>query len=130
MKMESLKLSAKSEFSGDNMEYFITETQRKQIGGTCYFEFQKGQKRKKYKQVFWKDDSLLLHMDIADKIALYRIIPDFNYYGITVIDKEKWRIIQNNANNEGKTTKAVMGELYSWVEENFNEYDYFLILGI
>lgn len=31
------------------MQYFMTETQRKQIGRTDYVEFQKGQKNKKYK---------------------------------------------------------------------------------
>ncbi len=120
----------KSLFTGDNMSFFITESQRKQRGGTCYFEFQKGQRRKKYKEVFWREDSLLLHMDIVDEVALYRIIPDFNYYGITIIDEEKWNIIQNNAKNESGKAAEVIDELRSWVEGNYKEYDYFVILGI
>lgn len=112
------------------MEYFISESQRKQIGGTCYFEFQRGQKNKRYKSVFWREDSLLLHMDIADKIELYNFIPDFNYYGITIIDKEKWNIIQDNAKKESKMATNVINELYAWAEENFKELDYFVILGI
>ena len=71
------------------MRFFITERQRKQRGGTCYFEFQRGQKASDCKLVFWREDSLLLHMDIVDEIALYKIVPDFQYYGETIIDKEK-----------------------------------------
>ena len=110
------------------MEFFITEQQRKQIGSTCYFEFQKGSK--KYKPVFWKEDSLLLDMDVLEEIELYKVIPDFNYYGITIIDKEKWKMIQKNAENESKDIKNAVDELEVWVEENFKEFDYFVIHGI
>lgn len=120
----------KSLFIGDNMRFFITESQRKQRGGTCYFEFQKGQRRKKYKEVFWREDSLLLNMDTVDDIALYKIIPGFNYYGITIIDEEKWNIIQSNAKHESVKAAEVIDELCSWVEDNYKEYDYFVILGI
>lgn len=125
------------------MEFFITEKQRKQFGGSCYFEFQRGlhrgQKNKEYNFVIWKEDSpllhwkedsLLLHMDIADEIELYKVVPDFNYYGITVIDKEKWDIIKHNAENISGTVTKVINELSAWVEENFKEFDYFVILGI
>ena len=112
------------------MRFFITESQRKQMGGTCYFEFQRGQKAPNGKSVFWREDSLLLHMDIADEIALYKIIPDFQYYGETIIDKEKWSNIQNNAKNQGSKAIEVIDELSSWVEDNYKESDYFLIIGI
>lgn len=112
------------------MKYFISESHRKQIGGSCYFEFQKGQKEKNDELTFWKEDSILLHMDIADEIALYRIVPNMNYYGDTLIDKEKWCVIQNNAKNEGGKAMEVINELRSWAEDNFKESDYFLILGI
>ncbi|MBQ3920498.1 MAG: hypothetical protein II695_12550 [Oscillospiraceae bacterium] len=112
------------------MSFFITESQRKQRGGSCYFEFQRGQKDTNYKPVCWREDSLLLHMDIVDEIALYKIVPDFQYYGETIIDKEKWSIIQNNVKKQGSKAIEVMNELNSWVEENFIEYDYFVIVGI
>ena len=112
------------------MRYFITESQRKQRGGSCYFEFQRGQIDKNYKFVCWREDSLLLHMDIVDEITLYKIVPDFQYYGETIIDKEKWSIIQNNAKKQGSKAIEVIDELSSWVEENFTEYDFFVILGI
>lgn len=112
------------------MKYFISEKQRKQGGSTCFFEFQKGQKDSKYKQVFWKEDSLLLHMDIVDEIQLYKIIPDFNYYGLTVIDREKWNVIQSNAKNEVGIINEVILEMKCWVDENFQMFDYFVICGL
>ena len=69
-------------------------------------------------------------MDIADEIALYKIVPDFQYYGETIIDKGKWSIIRNNVKKQGSKAIEVIDELNSWVEENFKEYDYFVIVGI
>lgn len=119
-----------SEFTGDNMKFFITESQRKQIGDTCYFEFQKGQKIKEYKFVCRREDSLLLHMDIVDKMKLYSIIPNFNYYDITIIDKNIWNVILCKAKNENGIVMEVINELSTWVEDNFKESDHFVILGI
>lgn len=128
--------------TGDCMKYFISEKQRKLTGGTCYFEFQKGQNGSKYKQdlskedsfllnmEFWKEDSLLLHMDIVDDISLYKIIPDFNYYGITVIDREKWDVIQSKAKNENGIINEVIMEMKFWADDNFKRFDYFVICGI
>ena len=115
---------------GDIMEYFMTEQQRKQHGGSCYFEFQKGQKNKKYKPVFWQEDSLLLCMDIADDLKIYKIIPNFQYYGITVIDKSTWNVIQQSAKQESNAIQELIAELTPWVEDNFKKFDYFVILGV
>ena len=112
------------------MDFFITESRRKQTGGSCFFEFQRGQNGKEYESVFWREDSLLLHMDIVDEIELYKIVPDFNYYYITIIDKEKWEIIQQNAEKAGGKAMRVIHEVSAWVEENFKEFDYFVIVGI
>lgn len=122
----------KLEFGKDkSMRFFISEKQRQQEGDTCYFEFQKGQKNDPNNEwEFWKEDSLLLHMDIVDEISLYKIIPDFNYYGITVIDREKWHIIQSNAEKANGIINEVITELKFWADENFKEFDYFVIYGI
>lgn len=129
------------------MKYFISEKERQQRGGSAYFEFQKGQKiesrvyeenfwkqikshtsvRKEY---FWKEDSMLLHMDIADNIELYKIVPDFHYYGLTIVDRETWKSVQNNAENGNGIIKEVIMELKPWADENFREFDYFVIWGI
>ena len=112
------------------MEFFITEAQRKQIGGSGYFEFQRGQKEMRRPSEYWKADSLLLYMDTADEITLYRIIPDFHYYGITYVDREKWDIICQNAETVSGKAAKVIRELRGWAEENFQDYPYFVILGI
>ena len=69
-------------------------------------------------------------MDIVDEITLYKIIPDFQYYGETIIDKEKWNIIQNNVKIQGEKAIDVIDELSSWVEENYKDSEYFVISGI
>ena len=124
------KTPEKTEFIGDGMKYFISEQQRKQIGGSCYFEFQKGQKTEIYNDVYWKEDSLLLHMDIVDNLELFKIIPNFNYYGITIIDRDKWNMIQRIAENENGIISEVIAELKSWADKNFETFDYFVICGI
>ena len=57
--------------------------------GTAYFELQKG----KYDGTFWKKDSLLIHCDDFDRTGIGRVLretSDFDYYGITEIDREIW----------------------------------------
>ncbi len=114
------------------MEFFITESQRKELCSTCYFEFQKGQKGQieDYQQVFWREDSLLLHADIADEIELYKIIPNFDYYSTTFVDKQSWSDILQNAENRGGKILQVIREALPWAEDNFREFDYFVICGI
>ena len=65
-----------------------------------------------------------MHMDIADEIGLYKMIDGFDYYGITVVDREKWDKFILCADEE------LVSELRGWAEENFREYDYFLIMGL
>lgn len=112
------------------MRYFITEAQRKARHSTCYFEFQTGQKKSKYQLVFWKEDSLLLHADLLDETGFYKIIPNFEYYGVSLISKEAWSVMQSRAAQEGGVIQKILEELSPWVEENSAQYAYFLILGI
>lgn len=69
-------------------------------------------------------------MDIADEIALYKIVPDFRYYGDNFIDREKWDAILANARKSGGKAEEVINELCSWAEDNFKESDHFMIIGI
>ncbi|MDE6520790.1 MAG: hypothetical protein K2K91_10115 [Ruminococcus sp.] len=110
------------------MKYFITEQERKTLHATCFFEFQKGQKNKKYKWTFWKEDSMLLHMDIFDESELYKIIPDLKYYAVTIVSKENWNIIKNA--EKSQLAQDIIDELSEWAEKNFEKYEYFVILGI
>ncbi|MBR1598231.1 MAG: tyrosine-protein phosphatase [Lachnospiraceae bacterium] len=112
------------------MKYFITEEERKMIGGSCYFEFQKGDTADKC----WKDDSLLLNMDIFDDLKIPDYIkdavPEFDYYGITYVEREQWQQIFNRAYETGGQVKELFAELKPWAEECFEEYERFVIWGI
>ncbi len=114
------------------MDFFITEAQRKMLHSTCFFEFQKGQSGKiaDYRQVFWQENSLLLHADIADEIELYKIIPNFDYYSTTFVDKQSWAVVLQNVEKRGGKALEVIREASPWAEDNFKEYDYFVICGI
>ena len=120
------------------MRYFITEQERKRLHSTGFFEFQKGveglyqknRDKKDYKHGFWLEDSLLLHMDIADRIAMYKYIPGFDYYYITVVDSQKWSEILYNIQTAPAETRAVFEEVTPFAEESIGRYGYFLIVGI
>ena len=122
------------------MRYFITEEERKKLHATCYFEFQKGKevidhreylkKPYKIKCGCWKDDSLLLHMDIADEIGLYKLVPEFAYYAVTIVDSDVWQKILQNALRTGGKAAEVIEELTPWADESITKYGYFIICGI
>jgi hypothetical protein len=112
------------------MQYFITEAQRKARHSTCYFEFQKGQKKHEYQPVFWKEDSLLLDDDCMNETGFYKIIPNFAPFGITRISKEAWRVMESRAAQEGGVIQEILEEFSLWAEKNFAQYTYFVILGI
>ncbi len=71
---------------------------------------------------------MLLHADLFDESRLYKIIPDFKYYGDTIINKENWNIIKNA--EKSQLAQEIIDEVSDWVEENFKKYDYFVIVGI
>lgn len=134
---------------GENMKYFITGAQRKIKGGTDYYEFQKGQKRKDKKRVHFKRDSLLLSAELFEEIKLGKFFPDFDRYGENVITREIWEEVLGKIENirreasekkqeEGKEgiqeekseTLEILEELALWANKNFAGYDYFLLLGL
>ena len=111
------------------MKYFITEEERKTLHSTCFFEFQEGQKRKKYKfDDCWKENSMLLPAGVFNISGLCEIIPNCDYYGDTIVNKEKWNIIKNS--EKSQLAQDIIDELSEWVEMNFEKYDYFVIIGM
>lgn len=111
------------------MKYFIREEERKALGGTCYYEFQKGE----FQNKFWLNDSICLHAEVFDTLLLSHLISDsienFNYFGPTEINKEQWdSIIMNSESNEH--WKSVVEELKPWVDECFTNHMCFTICGI
>lgn len=109
------------------MKYCCTETERK---GTCYQQFKKG----KFDDTFWSEDSLLLYDDYVDELHLYelliKVVPNYDRYGITEVNKEEWEKIFLVAEEIGGETKVAIDEINIWAKENFKTESIFTILGI
>ena len=122
------------------MRYFITEEQRRKLHASAFFEFQKGVEGFDYQKYMnssifptsgvWNEESLLLHMDIVDEIALYKYVPDFKYYSATIVDREKWNTILDNISEQTGKIREVFAELTPFAEESLDKSGYFLICGI
>lgn len=109
------------------MRYFYTESEKV---GTCYFEFQKGDWSEKS---HWKPDSLLMEdLDFEDYLfdIITAVIPDFDFYGVTMVTKEQWKSIREKAAKMGGHTLAAIREVDGWVQETFRDYGVFTILGM
>ena len=111
------------------MKYFISEEKRKESGGTCYFEFQKG----KFRNRFWMKDSICLYADLFDELDLYQLFTDslgeFDYYGVNVVSQDQWfKIIEKSTENE--QWKMIVEELNPWVAECFIKHKHFTVCGI
>ncbi len=109
------------------MKYCCTNNQRT---GSCYFEFQKG----KFADKYWLANSLYLSADIFDSLNLYQVfasvVPEFDYYGITEIDKEKWAQIKQITEKSGGVVKDVITEIDLWVSRFLLTEIVFTVLGI
>lgn len=80
------------------------------------------------------ESSLNLHMDLWDELKLSRLLKqaldEFDYYGVSTVGKTEWESMVQIADQEASPWKEVLEELTPWVEECFQEYDCFIILGI
>lgn len=115
------------------MKYFITEQERKKIGSTCYFEFQKGNWNED-DMIFWKEDSICLDDDIMTSLKLETLLtqvnPDYKSFGETRITETQWLEIYKIAECMGGEVFELVKEADVWVKETFSEYDMFTILGL
>ena len=109
------------------MKYFVFDHERK---GTNYYEFYKGKWDGK---TFWHPKSISIHDDIIFKCpdfvdAIVSVIPDYNPFGETEINKKQWVEIGH------KVTDAESKELYKeaseWLNNIWDEYHCFTILGL
>lgn len=111
------------------MNYFINAQERKSTHSTQFFEFVKG----RYCGRHWSEDSIYLHADEFDRLELqkaFQIVPLFNYYGPSSIDREQWTQILEQAPQLGQETVAALEEASLWVQECFSKNECFTILGI
>ena len=109
------------------MKYCCLNNQRT---GSCYFEFQIG----KFRGQNWRDDSLCLHEETFDRLNLYQVfaeaIPEFNYFGITEIDREKWGQIILTAHRIGGEVEEVIDEIDSWASSILPATGIMTLIGI
>ncbi len=79
------------------MEYIKAISNKEELEGTCYFEFQVG----KFDNQFWCSESLYIHEYpfhlIQKRIEKY--VLNFDYYGVTVVHKNNWQKILNDFQN-------------------------------
>jgi hypothetical protein len=98
--------------------------------GSCYFEFQKG----KFSDKYWLDSSICLSADIFDSLNLYqvfvKIVSEFDYYGITEINREEWKQIKLTADIIGGIAKDVITEIDSWANGFLSTGNVITFLGI
>ena len=111
------------------MKYFIHNSEKI---GTCYHEFYQG---KWDGSTFWKENSLLIHDDIMFEHrefvqAIKMVVPHYDPYNETEINKDEWIKIGNIIQNADKESKEVYNEANKWLEQVFLKYDCFTILGL
>jgi hypothetical protein len=109
------------------MEYCCTNNQRT---GSWYFELQKG----KFTDKYWLANSIWLSDDILDSMNLYQVfaevVPEFDYYGITEIDKEQWEQVKLVADRSGGVGKDIITEIDSWASSVLPAESVITVLGI
>lgn len=112
------------------MKYFINEKERKESHSTCYLEFQAG----RYHNECWLDSSINISSEIWEQYHMTKFIctfvPNFDYYGITIVTKEQWLIIVDASMKENCICKAVILEAIPWASKCFENNDVFTICGL
>lgn len=110
--------------------FLYTAALRKALGGTCYFEFQRGRHRGKH----WLERSVYLHMDQFEYLKLYEIfsqaLPHFDYFGLTEVTPAQYDRLKALALACGGDTAALFQELDHWVQNCYLTENVFTICGI
>jgi hypothetical protein len=117
----------KFNFEDFKYKYFILNHERE---GSFYHEFVFG----KPKMEYWNELSLYIEDSIMDEIELWKIfednIPNYDYYGSTIIDEKGWTRIKENLSNYSECIQIAILEINEWVEYAIKKYKCFSILGI
>jgi len=112
------------------MRFFISEDERKRSGSTEFIEFQKGRDDGKC----WHIDSISMDEELFSELHLRRfftkILPDFDYYGITQVSREDFENLKENAAAFSLDADACMKELDDWLGTNGDSDILFTIYGI
>ena len=131
------------------MKYFIDEDQRvtsKDIGSidlikhfaksfnakikTLDLEFQQGQ----YHDKCWLDTSISISDEIWNSRhvsdLILEVIPEFDFYGMTIVTKVQWDNILTKSQSDGCTCKEIIAEAVPWAAKCFETNDVFTIIGM
>lgn len=111
------------------MSYFLTETERKVVGGTDYIEFQKGE----YPGGYWLPDSLNIQEEdfMSYLFKVFEICcPKFDLYSTALIQKRQWSSFMETSHSIGGETEAAFEELDKWMRECFKEHTCFMVRGL
>jgi hypothetical protein len=113
-----------------NPPYLYNAAQRKTLGGTCYFEFQRGRHRGKH----WLDRSVFLHMDRFEHLKLYELFTEalshFDYFSFTEVTPAQYEKLKSLALAQGGEAAAFILELDHWVQNCYLTENVFTICGI
>ena len=107
-----------------------TAPQRKALGGTCYFEFQRGRHRGKH----WLERSVFLYMARFEQLKLYALFSEalshFDYFGLTEVTPAQYEKLKSLALAQGGEAAAFILELDHWAKDCFFTENVFTICGI
>ena len=112
------------------MKYFVTEEEREKSGSTCFIEFQRGA----YDGRCWKEDSLCISDDLFHELRLNRlfsrVLPQFDYFGITNVSLEGFQKIKQAAEVIGSETYECIQELDDYFKDDYNVDVLFTVCGM
>lgn len=112
------------------MKHFVNEEQRKKSGSTCYLEFQQGY----YHDVCWLNTSISLSAELWDHYGMSKllrdVIPNFDFYEITVVTRAQWEELVKKSQEEIYSCKEIIAEAAPWAFECFEEHPVFSIIGM
>lgn len=111
--------------------YFIDAKTRKESKSTDYIEFQKGNKDG---SLSWLDDSTYIDAEDFKENGLsklfVRVNDEFDFYGVTKINRMQWEDLVDFVSQYNYDTQNIIEELSVWVDDCFDEYEEFTIIGI
>ena len=113
--------------SREKLHYFIIY---RDCGCTAYHEFQPGQSN----YDCWSQSSIFLDEDIMEDSKLEgffnRIIPNYDYFGRSIVSKETWELLKNEVDKESEIIKEIIQDMTPWAEKSINTFGFFTIIGI
>lgn len=102
--------------------------------GTCYYELYKGEWNPALPE-FWRDDSLYIHDDTFHQYpelnkAIKNVIPTFDTYSETAVNKQEWEEIGKLLEDSDQDTRDFYAEINEWAEPVLQTHGVFTILGL